>query len=148
MVKPDGVKKNLFNEVVGRMSICNATDEHGHFLLVGRVRIIEHPTREQMEAHYAPHRGKPFFEDLINFMISGPVAVFVVAGVDATNSARKMAMMIREEYANPHVKRENVVHASENEAEALREIDVWYGIIPGLGHLIDYGNEARRLGKK
>jgi len=123
IVKPDGVRRGLVGEVISRF-------ERKGFKIVGlkMMRL----SRERAEELYAPHRGKDFFEGLINFMISGPIVAMAVEGesvvsiarmmVGATSPLEALPGTIRGDFSTDV--RENVVHASESPSEAERELKV------------------------
>lgn len=81
MVKPDGVERGLIGEIVTRI------ERKGLKLVAGKLMQID---RELAEKHYAEHIGKPFFEDLIGFITSGPVFAMVLEGDGAITTARRM----------------------------------------------------------
>lgn len=123
IVKPDGVRRGLVGEVISRF-------ERKGFKIVGlkMMRL----SRERAEELYASHRGKDFFEGLINFMISGPIVAMAVEGesvvsiarmmVGATSPLEALPGTIRGDFSTDV--RENVVHASESPSEAERELKV------------------------
>lgn len=125
MVKPDGVKRGLVGEVVSRL-------ENKGFKIVG-MKLMQIP-RELAETHYGEHKGKPFFEDLVSFITSGPVVAMVVEGENAIAEWRKMMGAtnpkdadlgtIRGDYASTID--ENVVHGSDAPATAEREIGIFF----------------------
>ena len=124
MVKPDGVKRGLVGEVVKRL-------ENKGFTLVG-MKLMQ-ISQETAETHYGEHEGKPFFEDLVSFITSGPVVAMVVEGENAISEWRKMMGAtnpkdadlgtIRGDYATTID--ENVVHGSDAPATAEREIGIF-----------------------
>jgi nucleoside-diphosphate kinase len=93
--------------------------------------------RATLEAHYAEHVGRPFYEPLVEFMLSGPVAVLVVEGESVIAGVRALAGptdpiaaapgSIRGDFGT--IVRENLIHASDSEESAEREIKIFY---PGL----------------
>lgn len=125
MVKPDGVQRGLVGEVIARL-------ERRGYRLCG-VKMLQ-LTREMAEEHYAEHRGKAFFEGLVQYICSGPVVAMVwegkgvVAGVrqlmGSTNPAQAAPGTIRADLAI-EVGR-NVVHGSDSPASAQREIDLYF----------------------
>lgn len=125
MVKPDGVKRNLVGEVVGRI-------EAKGFRLVG-MKLMQ-IRRETAETHYGEHKGKPFFEDLVAFITSGPVVAMVVEGENVIAEWRKMMGATNPKDATPGTLRgdfastidENVVHGSDAPATAEREINIFF----------------------
>ncbi len=125
MVKPDGVQRQLVGEIIRRF-------EAKGFLLTALQLVT--PTREQAEAHYEVHRGKPFFEGVVNFISSGPVVAMVWEGDDIVALARKMMGAtkpadslpgtIRGDYANSIA--QNLIHGSDSVENAQTEIGIWF----------------------
>ena len=125
MVKPDGVKRGLVGEVVGRL-------ERKGFQIVG-MKLMNIP-RETAERHYGEHKGKPFFEGLVSFITSGSVVAMVVEGENAILEWRKMMGTTNPKDAAPGTIRgdfatiidENVAHGSDAPATAEREIGIFF----------------------
>ena len=125
IVKPDGVEKNLIGEVYRRF-------EKGGLRIVA-ARML-HLTREQAEGFYAVHKERPFFNDLVSYMISGPVMVQVLEGenavklnreiMGATNPAEAEAGTIRADFADSI--EENIVHGSDAPETAATEISFFF----------------------
>ncbi|MBC1367013.1 nucleoside-diphosphate kinase [Listeria innocua] len=125
MVKPDGVERGLIGEIVAKI------EKKGIKLVAGKLMQIDRSLAEQ---HYAEHIGKPFFEDLIGFITSGPVFAMVLEGDDVIKTARRMMGKtnpleadpgtIRGEYAI-HTNR-NVIHGSDSPESAKREIQLFF----------------------
>ena len=116
LVKPDGVKKNLIGEIIARF------ERRG--LKVSALKLVK-ITEEQAKYHYAEHEGKPFFGELVEFITSGPVAAMVISGavrgqMGATNPLDSVPGSIRGDYALTIG--ENIVHGSDSEESAAREI--------------------------
>lgn len=81
----------------------------------------------KIKAHYKEHEGKAFYPQLIDFMISGPVMVFIFEKENAINDFRKdMLPMIRTIFNTGSLKCENVIHASDSKEAAEREIGIWF----------------------
>ncbi|GAB3876171.1 nucleoside-diphosphate kinase [Terrabacter terrigena] len=132
LVKPDGFQRGLTGEVLRRI-------EAKGYTLVG-LSILT-PKREQLAAHYAEHEGKPFYEPLVEFMSSGPVAAVVIEGHDSIKGFRSLAGATNPTEALPGTIRgdlgrdwglkvqQNIVHGSDSPESAAREIDIWF---PGL----------------
>jgi len=126
MVKPDGVQRRLVGEIIQRL-------ENKGFTLVNAKMLT--PTRELGEAHYAVHKGKPFFDGLIDFIVSGPVVAMVWEGSDvvalsrkligATKPADSLPGTIRGDFANTI--EENLIHGSDSAENAEAEIKIWFG---------------------
>ena len=125
IVKPDGVQKNLIGEIYRRFE--------GAGLQIIAARMV-HRTREQAEGFYAVHRQRPFFNDLVSYMTSGPVIVQVLEGDDAINRNREIMGAtdpaeaapdtIRADFANSI--EENVVHGSDGPDTAREEIAFFF----------------------
>jgi nucleoside-diphosphate kinase len=126
MVKPDGVGRRLVGEIIRRF-------ENKGFTLAGLKMLT--PTRGQAEAHYAVHRGKPFFEGVVGFISSGPVVAMIWEGDDVVALSRKMMGAtkpadsgpgtIRGDYANTI--EQNLIHGSDSVENAQQEIALWFG---------------------
>jgi len=120
MVKPDGVRRGLVGEIIGRF------ERKGLRLVAAKFLLM---TRELAERHYEEHRGKPYFEPLIEFVTSGPVMAMVWEGEQAiaagrqligkTNPLEAVPGSIRGDFALST--RENLVHASDSPENARRE---------------------------
>ena len=125
MVKPDGVERRLAGEIIRRF-------ETRGLKLVGLKMLV--PTREQAEAHYAVHAGKPFYASLVDFVTSGPVVAMVWEGSDAIKLCRNMigatkpieavSGTIRGDYTTEL--QTNLVHGSDAPETAQTEIALWF----------------------
>jgi len=125
ILKPDATKRNLTGKI-------NALIEDAGLRIVAQKRI--HMTREQAEAFYAVHKERPFFGELVDFMISEPVVVQVLEGEDAvalnrqimgaTNPANADAGTIRRELAESI--EANTVHGSDSAENAALEIAYFF----------------------
>ncbi len=123
LIKPDGVRRRLIGEIISRF------EKKG--LKIKALKMLW-LTREKAEEFYSVHKGKPFFESLIEFMTSGPIIAMVLEGDKAISVVRLMIGptdgreappgTIRGDYALS--KSENVVHASDSPESAEREIRV------------------------
>ncbi len=123
LIKPDGVRRRLIGEIISRF------EKKG--LKIKALKMLW-LTREKAEEFYSVHKGKPFFESLIEFMTSGPIIAMVLEGDKAISAVRLMIGptdgreappgTIRGDYALS--KSENVVHASDSPESAEREIRV------------------------
>ncbi|KZE77239.1 nucleoside-diphosphate kinase [Paenibacillus elgii] len=121
MVKPDGVQRGLIGEIVRRF------EQKGLQLVAAKLVQV---SREQAERHYAEHVGKPFFDNLINFITSGPVFAMVWQGdqvialsrtmIGKTNSLEALPGTIRGDFA-VHTNL-NLIHGSDSPESAEREI--------------------------
>jgi nucleoside-diphosphate kinase len=126
MVKPDGVQRGLVGEVIRRI------EQKGYQLEEMKLFTID---KELAERHYAEHTEKPFFSELVTFITSGPVVAMRVSGDDAvagmrqimgaTNPLDAVPGSIRGDYAS--VITENIVHGSDSEESAARELDLFFG---------------------
>jgi nucleoside-diphosphate kinase len=125
MVKPDGVKKGLIGEVIRRF------ESKG--LRVAALKMV-HLERREAEAFYDVHRGKKFFEELIQFMSSGPVVALVLEGEDAVPRTREIMGATNPKDAAPGTIRadfalevtENIVHGSDSAENAALEISFFF----------------------
>lgn len=125
MVKPDGVQRNLIGEIVSRF-------EKKGFQLVG-AKLMQ-VSKEQAETHYAEHKERPFFGELVDFITSSPVFAMVLEGenviatarlmMGATNPKDSAPGTIRGEYAATVGK--NIIHGSDSPASAEREIGIFF----------------------
>jgi nucleoside-diphosphate kinase len=125
LVKPDGFRRGLCGEVLARF------ERRGYDLRGARLlRISKAMARE----HYAEHRGKPFYGDLVEFITSGPVLAFAVRGENAIAGVRAMMGATHPADAAPGTIRgdlatelsENVVHGSDSKASARRELGLFF----------------------
>lgn len=129
MIKPDGVRRKLVGEIISRI------ERKG--LEIKALKMV-HLTRERAEEFYSVHRGKPFFNSLIEFITSGPVVAMVVEGESAISVVRTMIGPTDGRTAPPGTIRgdfalsitENVVHASDSAQSAEHEIRVIFGDEP------------------
>jgi nucleoside-diphosphate kinase len=125
IIKPDAVAKSVIGEIYSRL-------EKEGFKIVAAKMI--HLTREQAEAFYAIHKERPFFNDLVNFMISGPVMVQALSRKDAvaknreimgaTNPAEAAPGTIRADFADSIDA--NAVHGSDSLENAKKEIAFFF----------------------
>ena len=129
LVKPDGVRRGLTGEVIRRI------EAKGYALVALELRTA---TRELLAQHYAEHEGKPFYEPLVDFMLSGPVAAMVVEGERVIEGFRSLAGTTDPTTAAPGTIRgdlgrdwglavqQNLVHGSDAPESAEREIGIWF----------------------
>jgi len=125
LVKPDGVRRGLAGEIVARF------ERRGYELRGARLLKI---SRALAAEHYAEHRGKPFYSDLVSFITSGPVLALAIRGDDAiagvralmgaTNPADSAPGTIRGDLATELS--ENVVHGSDSRSSAKRELGLFF----------------------
>ena len=132
MIKPDATRRNLTGAV-------NAKLEAAGLRIIAQKRVWM--TRRQAEGFYAVHRGRPFFDELCQFMSSGPTVVQVLEGEDAirknrdvmgaTDPKKAAAGTIRKEFANSIG--ENSVHGSDAAETARQEIAYWFADVEIVG---------------
>ncbi|GAB3616945.1 nucleoside-diphosphate kinase [Okibacterium endophyticum] len=130
LVKPDGVARNLTGEILRRI------EAKGYSLV--DIRMLQ-PDREILANHYAEHEGKSFYEPLVEFMLSGPVVAFRVAGDRVIEGFRAIAGTTDPTTAAPGSIRgdlardwglpvqQNLVHGSDSPESAARELALWFG---------------------
>jgi nucleoside-diphosphate kinase len=126
IIKPDGVQKNLIGEIYRRF------EKAGLSIVAARMM---HLSKQQAQDFYGVHRERPFFDDLVSYMTSGPVMVQVLEGeaaidtnrtiMGATNPANAEAGSIRADFADSI--EENIVHGSDGEHTARQEIAFFFG---------------------
>lgn len=126
IIKPDAVAKNVIGEIVSRF------EKNG--LCIVAMQML-HLTRAQAQDFYAVHKERPFYNDLVEFMTSGPVVVQVLEGEDAirknrelmgaTNPAQAAPGTIRADFAR--TVDENAVHGSDAPETAAQEIRFFFG---------------------
>jgi nucleoside-diphosphate kinase len=139
LIKPDGVQRLLVGRILARF------EERGLKLVGLRLRQIDRPFAER---HYAVHRGKPFFEGLLDFITSGPLVALALDGPNAIAIVRSMVGATRPHEAAPGTIRgdlavetaQNLVHASDGAETAAAELDLWFA----PGELLEYGREIDR----
>ena len=125
LIKPDGVKRQICGEILTRY------ERKG--LIIKAMKLLQTP-KELAEEHYAEHKDKPFFGELVDFITSGPVLAFVLAGKNAVTSVRTINGATNPVDATPGSIRGdyaltmdcNVVHASDSVDSAAREIHLWF----------------------
>ncbi|BAL81061.1 nucleoside-diphosphate kinase [Caldisericum exile] len=126
MIKPDGVKRGLIGEIISRFE--------RKLMSITELRMLT-LTRELAEELYAEHKGRDYFEKLINYSISGPVVVMKIVGENAIMNCRilvgdtypekRVPGSIRGDFS-PYLT-ENVVHASSSKEDAERELRIFFG---------------------
>lgn len=129
LVKPDGVRRGLIGEIVGRF-------EAKGFEIVGmRMLTVDD---ELAKRHYEEHVSKPFFPELMEFITSGPTVALAVQGDDAIGVVRQMMGTTNPKDAAPGTIRgdyglittENLVHGSDSPASAARELALFFPDLP------------------
>jgi len=126
LIKPDAVARGLIAEILGRF-------ERRGFRLRGlRLLVLE---RSAAESHYAEHRERPFFGELVDFITSGPIVALALEGNDAISTVRTMMGETHPTNSAPGTIRgdlalelsENVVHGSDSPESAERELALFFG---------------------
>ena len=125
MIKPDGVERGLTDEIIGRFNGIGLR-------MRGRRELP--PPLELAEAHYAVHKERPFYPELIEFITSGPVEAMAWHGTDAIAASRKLIGATNWEDAEPGTIRadfarsidKNVIHGSDGEETAAFELGLWF----------------------
>ena len=129
LIKPDGVKRNLVGEIIRR---CEAKG-----YVVADLKLLT-ASRELLASHYAEHEGKPFYEPLVEFMMSGPVVAIKLQGNSVIEGFRSLAGATNPTAAAPGTIRgdlgrdwglkvqQNLVHGSDSPESAERELSLWF----------------------
>jgi nucleoside-diphosphate kinase len=125
LVKPDGIGRGLAGEILARF------EQRGYELRGARLLKL---TKALAGQHYAEHRGKPFFGELVSFITSGPVLALAIRGEDAIAGVRGMMGPTNPKDAAPGTIRgdyatllgENIVHGSDSKASARRELALFF----------------------
>jgi len=126
MIKPDGVKKGLIGEIIGRFERRGLTIEELR---------LDYLSRDIAEVHYGEHREKDFFINLVDYVTSGPVVLMMVTGIEgtvdivrqmigATDPAQAAPGTIRGDYALEIS--ENIIHGSDSLTSSKRELDLYF----------------------
>ena len=130
LVKPDGVRRGLVGEVIARI------ERKGYEITALRMLQAD---RAILERHYAEHQGKPFYEPLVEFMMSGPIVALVAEGERVIEGFRSLAGTTDPTVAAPGTIRgdlarqqatkvvQNIVHGSDSPSSAEREISIFFG---------------------
>ncbi len=129
LVKPDGVRRGLVGEVISRI------EKKGYSVTALRMLNAD---RALLEKHYAEHKGKPFYEPLLEFMTSGPIVAMVAEGNRVIEGFRSLAGATDPTVAAPGTIRgdlardqgtkvvQNIVHGSDSPESAAREISIFF----------------------
>src|SRR6266576_408573 len=133
ILKPDAVQRGLIGEIITRF------EKKGIQVVGAKMMKIPGSLAEQ---HYAPHKGKPFYDGLVKFMTSSPVIVLALAGKDVINISRKMMGATFGSKAEPGTIRGdfgvsnsfNLIHGSDSAESATRELGLFFK----EGELIDW----------
>jgi nucleoside-diphosphate kinase len=125
IIKPDAVERNLVGEIIRRA-------ENGQFILkeIKRLRL----SKERAQEFYAVHTGKPFYDDLVEYMISGPIVPMVLERYNAVAALRNLVGATKPSDARPGTIRRdlgvdhtrNSVHAADSDENAKREIEFFF----------------------
>ncbi len=124
-IKPDGVQRSLIGEIIARF------EKKGFKIAALKLMQLDEATAKR---HYAEHEGKPFFQNLVSFITSGPIVAMVIEGNNAVTVVRKMLGTtnpveaapgtIRGDYAQFTEK--NIIHGSDSLESAEREIAIFF----------------------
>ena len=125
MIKPDAVQRGLIGDIIGRF-------EAKGIKIVG-MKLVS-VSRELAEKHYGVHKGKPFFEPTVSFIISSPVVAMVLEGINCIEIVRNMMGKTNPVEASPGTIRgdygqfigRNIVHGSDGPDTAEFEINLWF----------------------
>jgi nucleoside-diphosphate kinase len=125
MIKPDGVRRNLIGEVISRV------EEKGFEITKIKMMMI---SKSLAEEHYGEHKDKPFFNDLVEFITSGPVVAMQVEGENVVAQIRNLMGATNPSDATPGSIRgdlateldQNVVHGSDSDKSAERELNLFF----------------------
>lgn len=139
IVKPDGVQRQLTGTILARL-------EQKGLRIVG-LKLIQ-IDRRLAERHYAVHQGKPFYEGLVDFITSGPVAVAVFEGPDAIQACRTLMGATNPVTADPGSIRgmyaleigQNLIHGSDSPETAQSEVELYFT----AEELVDYRRDVDR----
>ncbi len=125
MVKPDGVQRGLVGEIVSRF------EKKGLKIVGAKLMNVPQTLAEQ---HYAEHKERPFFKDLVSFITSSPVFAMVLEGENAISVARTLMGKTNPAESAPGTIRGdygltigmNIIHGSDSAESAAREISLWF----------------------
>ena len=129
LVKPDGVSRGLVGEIIARI------ESKGY--VIANLKMMQ-ADRALLERHYAEHQGKPFFEPLVEFMLSGPIVAIIAEGQRVIEGFRSLAGATDPTVAAPGTirgdlardqgtkVRQNLVHGSDSPESAAREIAIFF----------------------
>ena len=129
LIKPDGVRRNLIGEVIERI------ERKGYAISALKMMSADRP---MLERHYEEHVGKPFFEPLLEFMLSGPIVAMIAEGNRVIEGFRSLAGATDPTVAAPGTIRgdlardqgtkvvQNIVHGSDSIESAAREIEIFF----------------------
>ena len=126
MIKPDGVQRNLIGQIISRVEVKGFN--------ITKIKMMT-ISKELAEEHYGEHKDKPFFNDLVSFITSGPVVAMQVEGEDAVLQIRNIMGVTNLNESTPGSIRgdlateldKNVVHGSDSDESAERELSLFFG---------------------
>ena len=126
MIKPDGVQRNLIGQIISRVEVKG--------FKITKIKMMT-ISKELAEEHYGEHKDKPFFNDLVSFITSGPVVAMQVEGEDAVLQIRNIMGATNPNESTPGSLRgdlateldKNVVHGSDSDESAERELSLFFG---------------------
>ena len=126
ILKPDAVQRKLIGEIIRRF------EDKGFSIAEMRLMTI---SRQMAETHYAEHKGKGFYEDLVGFITGGPVVVMALEGPEVIAVARKLMGKTKFTEAEPgtirgdyaHDLTANLIHGSDSPESAQRELKLFFG---------------------
>ena len=125
LVKPDAFARGLTGEILARF------ERKG--LKIAALKLVT-PSRETAETHYAEHKERPFFGELVDFITSAPLVAAVLEGDDVVKASRQLIGATNPLEANTGSIRgdfaievgQNLVHGSDSDESAAREIGIWF----------------------
>jgi nucleoside-diphosphate kinase len=125
MIKPDGVQRGFMGNIINRF------EQRG--IKIVAMKLIQ-VSRELAEKHYGVHKGKPFYEPTVKYIISAPVVAMVLEGINAIEIVRTMMGKTNPREASPGTIRgdfgqdigRNIVHGSDGKDTASFEINLWF----------------------
>lgn len=139
LIKPDGIKRRLSGEIISRF------ERKGLKILGMKMLKLD---RKRAEAHYAVHRDKPFFNELVSYITSAPIIAIVLEGrsvisvvrgmAGSTDGSKAVPGTIRGDYANSI--QMNIVHASDSQESYEKEVAIFFN--PDEIHSVVYGDEG------
>ena len=125
IIKPDGVQRGLLGHIISRL------EQRGLRLAAMKFMVV---SRDLAERHYAVHKGKPFYEGLVNYITSGPVVVMAWEGNKSIEAVRQTVGATNPTAAAPGTIRadlaleigRNLIHASDGAETASFELGLWF----------------------
>jgi len=125
LIKPGGIQRNLIGEITRRI------ESRG--LSISGLKMMK-ASRDLVEEHYGEHRGKGFFNDVVNYLLSGPVVAMAVTGTNSVKAIRSMMGATNPIEAIPGTVRgdlaltieDNLTHSSSDAEAAARELKLWF----------------------